>query len=157
MDKDVNYILYVSVVLAPLFIIFAYGNWRCQHKNFKDPLETYSLGFWGLDFWSATHFLWFMLIGYLFPQTFILTTFIGVIWELYEHYKGHDRPRMHSHASFFFRPLGKIFGGFGDCKNLSSNKKSDGNWWYGKWSDVPCNMIGFLSGQYMKTGKLTIN
>ena len=154
MTKGVNYILYSSVLLAPILFIFTYGNWKCQHKNVKDPLQT--LLFLDVEMWGATHFLWFMLMGYLFPQTFILTMFMGILWELFEHYHGKERPRLHSHASVIFRPLGKLIGGFGDCKNLATDR-ADGNWWYGKWSDIACNIIGFLVGRYMKTGKLSFN
>ena len=35
-------------------------------------------------------------------------------------------------------------GGYGDCDNLATDKKS-GNWWYGKWSDVGCNITGFFN------------
>lgn len=135
-----KYIKYIFFSLLPLFFIFPYGKFRCTHKNFKDPLETTLFG--ELDGWSVSHFSWFMLLGYLFPKTFILSTTIGVIWELFEHYYGKERPGW--------------LGGYGDCKDLASNKKSDGNWWYGKWTDVVCNTFGFLTGQYMKTRKINI-
>jgi hypothetical protein len=132
-------IKYILISLLPLLFIFPYGKFRCTHKNFKDPLETRLL--WNLDGWSASHFIWYMLLGYLFPKTFILSTTVGIVWELFEHYYGKERPGW--------------LGGYGDCKDLASDKETD-NWWYGKRSDIMCNTSGFLIGQYMKAGKISI-
>ena len=135
MEENGYYLKYILFSILPLLFIFPYGKFRCTHKNFKDPLES-SL-FWGLDGWSITHFLWFMILGYIYPETFILSTMVGISWELFEHYYGEKRPGW--------------LGGYGDCHDLASDRK-DGNWWYGKWSDIICNTIGFLIGQYTMTG-----
>ena len=29
---------------------------------------------------------WFMTLGYVYPETFIVSTLIGILWELFEHY-----------------------------------------------------------------------
>jgi hypothetical protein len=137
MKKTENYLKYVLFAIIPILFIMPYGKFRCTHKKFKDPLET-SL-FWGLDGWSATHFFWYMIVGYVYPETFIISTIIGICWELFEHYYGTERPGW--------------LGGYGDCDNLATDK-AGGNWWYGKWSDVGCNISGFLIGQYMKTNKI---
>ena len=135
MKKEASYTKFAAVMVIPLLFIFSYGKFRCTHKDFKDPLETQL--FWGLDGWSATHFFWFMVMGYLFPQTIILSMSVGIAWELFEHYYGKNRPGW--------------LGGYGDCKDLASDKESDGNWWYGKWSDIACNILGFVIGQHMST------
>ena len=54
MNKGVNYILYSLVLIAPILFIFTYGNWKCQHKNIKDPLQT--LLFMDVEVWGATTF-----------------------------------------------------------------------------------------------------
>ena len=121
---------YVAAVISPCLFIFPYGKYRCTHKSFKDPLETQL--FLGLDGWSATHFCFFFLLGYFFPKTFILSTSIGISWELFEHFYGKHRPGW--------------LGGYGDCMDLASDRDT-GNWWYGKWTDIVCNTAGFLLGR----------
>ena len=140
MKSKINYLHYTFFAVLPILFIFPYGKFRCRHKKFKDFLET-SL-FLGLDGWSVSHFFWYMALGYIFPETFILTTCIGIIWELFEYYYGKKRPGWLS--------------GYGDCQGLESDKEGYGNWWYGKWSDIVCNTSGFLIGQYMKTGTVFI-
>tara|TARA_B100000902_G_C27205533_1_gene861418 strand:+ start:68 stop:493 length:426 start_codon:yes stop_codon:yes gene_type:complete len=140
MKSKINYLHFTVFAILPTLFIFPYGKYRCTHKNFKDPLE--ATLFWGLDGWSATHFFWYMVLGYVFPETFILSTCIGIAWELFEHYYGKNRPGW--------------LGGYGDCQGLESDKEEDGNWWYGKWSDIVCNTSGFIIGQYIKAGKIII-
>ena len=135
--KGMNYYKYAITMILPLLFIFPYGKYRCSHKSFKDPLETNL--FYGLDGWSATHFFWFMVMGYIYPETIVLSMSIGILWELFEHYYGKNRPGW--------------LGGYGDCNNLATDQVS-GNWWYGKWTDIICNMIGFIMGEFLRTGKL---
>lgn len=139
--KRVKYLYFVIFALLPVLFIFPYGKYRCGHKEFKDPLETQL--FWGLDGWSATHFFWFMILGFAFPGNFILAFLIGCIWELFEDYYGKKRPEWLGYYYF-------------NCPGLASYKEGDGNWWYGKWSDLLCNSIGYLIGQFFKTGRLYI-
>ena len=136
----IKYLYFVIFAILPVLFIFPYGKYRCAHKEFKDPLETPL--FWGLDGWSATHFFWFMILGFAFPGNFILATCLGITWELFEHYYGKERPGW--------------LGGYGDCPGLASDKDGDGNWWYGKWSDIVCNSFGYLIGQFLKTRSLYI-
>jgi len=133
MKENYNYYLkYTLLLIIPLLFIFPYGNFRCTHKKFKDPLE--SPLFWGLDGWSITHILLFMVLGYMYPDTFLLSMMVGITWELFEHFYGKQRPGW--------------LGGYGDCYDVASDR-ADGNWWYGKWSDIICNATGFLIGQYV--------
>jgi len=129
---------YFLTFLLPLCFIFPYGKYRCEHKDYKDPLETHVIA--GLDGWSATHFFFFMLLGYLYPKTFILSMSMGTGWELFEHFYGKARPGW--------------LGGYGDCKDLATDRV-EGNWWYGKWTDIACNAAGFLIGRGMRSGRLT--
>ena len=125
---------YILTILAPALFIFPYGKYRCTHPKFKDPLETKL--FWGLDGWSGTHFLFFMAVGYLYPDMFVVSMLIGIAWELFEHFYGKHRPGW--------------LGGYGDCMNLASDRDT-GNWWYGKWSDLVCNCAGFLIGNRLSS------
>jgi hypothetical protein len=128
---------YFIVLLLPGIFIFPYGKYRCDHPAYKDPLETPL--FLGLDGWSATHFFFFMLLGYLFPQTFFWSMSVGVAWELFEHFYGTERPGW--------------LGGYGDCNDLATDR-TEGNWWYGKWTDIACNAAGFTLGWGLRSGRL---
>ena len=112
-------------------LIFIYGNYRCDNPDFKDPLQT-KLGIGDLDGWSLSHLLFFMFIGYHFKGKYLIVAFLlGILWELFEHYYGEERPGW----------LG------GDCDMRTD--RLDGRWWYGKWSDIVMNTIGLLSGHYL--------
>jgi len=127
---------YYLMYLLVLSLIFLYGQYRCSNKNFKDPLEKkINISELEVDGWSFTHVMFFMLMGYLFPNTFIQTMTMGVLWELFEHIYGKQRP-------------GWLGGYGGKCNNMATDR-DDGNWWYGKWSDIGCNAFGFLVGKYL--------
>ena len=112
-------------------LIFMYGNYRCDNPDFKDPLET-RLGIGELDGWSLSHLLFFMFIGYHFKGKYLIAAFLlGVLWELFEHYYGEERPGW----------LG------GDCD--MGTDRLDGRWWYGKWSDIAMNLIGLVLGSHL--------
>jgi hypothetical protein len=126
---ETNKYYYLSFCV-PLLLILIYGTYRCSHKEYKDPLEM-TIGIKGLDGWSLTHVMFFMIMGYLFPNTLIQTMILGMIWESFEHISGTNRP-------------GWLGGYGGDCNGMKS--KNGGNWWYGKWSDILCNLFGFMLG-----------
>ena len=44
-------------------------------------------------------------------------------------------------------------GGYGDCQDIRTDR-ADGNWWYGKWTDIVCNIVGFIIGVYLKKGNI---
>ena len=116
-------------------IIFFYGWYRCKYiKKHKDVLE-FSL--WknsnkhGIDGWSVSHYLSFLVYGFLYPNTFILTTLLGALWELFECYVGIAKP--------------KLLSGLGFCMPAGSGNKHK-IWWYGKPSDIIVNSLGFITG-----------
>ena len=123
-------ICYFVVCAVPIFM---YGNYRCENPDFKDPLQT-KLGIGDLDGWSLSHLLFFMFIGYHFKGKYLIAAFfIGVLWELFEHYYGEERPGW--------------LGGYGDCDMRTDSL--EGNWWYGKWSDIVMNLIGLVLGSHL--------
>ena len=120
---------YYSYFLLSLAIILFYGKYRCNNASFKDPLE-YSTIYepLGIDGWSFSHLLFYMFIGFKYPDSFYTTMFIGILWEIFEFLNG----------KYKF----KIFNDWGHC--INSDQKI---WWYGKYSDILVNMIGFLIGK----------
>jgi len=88
-----------------------------------------------LDGWSVSHLLFFMMIGYLYPNQLYLAFVLGVCWELFESLYGEKRPR--------------FLGGFGDCATTDPNVQY-GPWWYGRMSDIVMNLMGLLIGASIK-------
>ena len=115
---EYNYLdgYYFLILFSCISIIFAYGKYRCLNINHhKDVLEFdifKNSSYYGLDGWSLSHFLFFMLIGYLYHNVFFITFLLGVIWELFETYVGIYEP--------------KIIKGFGFCKIKGNRYKNGG-------------------------------
>lgn len=135
LPKDNFYYLYFVICVS---IIFLYARYRCFNlQNYKDPLEKTFYNKFNIDGWSITHLLFFLFIGYLYPNTFLLSFLFGIIWELFETYIGIYEP--------------SIFKNWGFCE--SKNKKIKKKWWYGKISDPIINSIGFFIGSYLLINK----
>jgi hypothetical protein len=132
-SSTINYVSYTSFILVPLVLIGLYGKYRCDNKTFKDPLEISIIS--DLDGWSVTHILFFTTLGYNFPNAFILSMTMGIIWEIYEYISGKKRLTW-----------------LGGCNDLTTHK-GHGKWWYAKWSDILCNAGGFLLGKYLNKNK----
>ena len=119
-------VVMITVVL-PVFFIFPYGRYRSLHPEYIDPLMV-KIGIGDLDGWSVTHFCWFGLMGYLFPNQGVEVLGCGAVWEGVEWFLGETRPA--------------ILGGFGDCPD-NINAKRNEKWWYGRFSDLIVNTVGF--------------
>ncbi len=125
MKRDLLYILLIS--FFSIIIVFLYGKYRCDNKNFKDPFQT-KLGIWDLDGWSILHVLEFIVFGFLFPNYFVFIMLLGLIWECMEFYVEYTKS--------------DIFKGYGHCTTNAGDKV----WWYGKMTDIVCNVVGFGIG-----------
>ena len=55
------------------FSLLRREKFRCDHTEYEDPLLT-EIGL-GLDGWSATHFIFYLLLGYMFPQRLYIYNF----------------------------------------------------------------------------------
>ena len=117
-------------------LIFANGLFRCKYNGGNDILMT-KLGIFDLDGWSISHFLFFMFLGTQRPNLFVPAMLMGAAWEGIEAGLGKSRPSW--------------MGGFGDC-DLSTDQinSSHQNWWFGRFSDLIMNAIGFLVGIQLK-------
>ena len=123
--------------LTVVLIIGVYGHLRCR-LQFQDPLAT-SLGVADLDGWSVTHFLFFSILGYVFPgpQKGAVAFLGGTAWELVEHWMGKSRPPW--------------MGGWGGCQ-APEMEAHNANWWYGRPSDLVMNGLGLLAGNAARAG-----
>lgn len=130
------YILFIMSILT----IFYYGSYRCNNPTYKDILEK-KIGIYELDGWSVSHFIFYLIIGYNFPQKkyLIIAFCFGLAWEIFEHMYGKHRPGW--------------LGGYGGECDLSTDRL-EGNWWYGKYSDIILNLLGLYIGYYLYKTKL---
>jgi len=124
---------FMLIYLFTFILLVVYGKFRCENKDFKDPLE--KRFFYEFDGWSVTHFTLYMVIGYLNPEKFVIATIFGILWELFEYYV------------MTFKP--PILNNYGLCDGISTDKENT-VWWYAKWTDILCNSLGFISGAYLK-------
>tara|TARA_B100000900_G_C20155931_1_gene543870 strand:- start:68 stop:517 length:450 start_codon:yes stop_codon:yes gene_type:complete len=126
-------IYYFIILTVSILSIFAYGKYRCDNIKWHTDVLEFSLfknsARYGLDGWSVTHYSLFFLLGYLYPKVFVTSVLLGAVWELCETYIGIYKPA--------------LIKGLGFCE-LSGNKYKV--WWYGKWSDIVLNTLGFISG-----------
>lgn len=125
---DTTYFLLFFVCVISIFL---YGRYRCINniKN-KDPLTNNLINKTDLTSWSFSHIFFYMLIGYLYPNTLVLTMCLGGLWELFEFYVGYYKPIDLENLGFCFTKQNSI-------------------WWYGKLSDLIMNFIGFVMGMYI--------
>ena len=129
--ENFKQILPSCLVVAVIIII--YGHYRCSNPNFKDPLtgslfeNNKSLSDL-FDGWSLSHFFFFMYLGNQYPNTFIEAMTLGILWELTEFWSGQNKPWY-----------------LGQC-NFSTNEIEGGSWWYGRYSDLFWNCLGFMIG-----------
>ena len=136
-----NYWLVGSI--API-IVFFYGWYRCSHiKEHKDILE-FSLiknsKKYGVDGWLLSHYLFFVMMGFIYPNTLRISVIMGLVWELFEWYCGVYKP--------------KCLEGIGFCKSPSGAKQRGKVWWYWKWQDPIANTLGFITGKYIRVGRV---
>lgn len=125
------------ICLACVLTIVVYGTMRCKGA-FVDPLTFSPVGHpWNkfLDGWGMSHFLFFMLLGYWFPDKLLFITLLGVGWELVEMlFKEHP----------FY--LSK-------CEYTASTPgEGYAHWWTGRWQDLVMNTSGLVLGAWLSGG-----
>ena len=76
--------MYILLVIFPPIIIILYYSLLKKYPGIKDPLEESFLNIKYLKGWIISHILFFMLIGYLYPKTLVISMTLGVIWEIIE-------------------------------------------------------------------------
>jgi len=77
-----------------------------------------------IDGWSVTHLVFFMALGFLYPDHYASALVAGIAWEGVEM-------------------------GIGKAEMMMDGKKSHGygkTFWYGRGSDIIMDMIGYTMG-----------
>jgi hypothetical protein len=123
--NEIKIIIIYQIVCV--FLIVAYGTFRCRNRYFKDPLmgnisnikeiSSYT------DGWALSHVFFYMLLGYKYPNRWMYLFITGVIWGIIE-------------ARFEDKPFY-----LSSCKGRENEK-----WWYGRYEDVISNTIGMMIG-----------
>jgi len=126
---------YLAILLICLFValvIVAYGTIRCKVPNFYDPLTySYLPAPWNnfLDGWGISHFGFYFMLTYWYPQNWFYIFCLGVVWELIE-------VVFKDHPFYLSR-----------C-NYGTDRQDDphAKWWYGRWQDIVMNALGIALG-----------
>ena len=118
-------------------IVFIYGYITKNHLNI-DPLEKSFAPCNGCDWWAVTHVLFFLLLGFLFPNNLFEIMIIGIVWEIFETIMGSFKIMVFAH-----RPASLL------------DKQKNGDyiepWWYGRVTDIAFNLIGAISGSTLRS------
>ena len=121
-------------VLALVFI----GVGHIFQGHIQEPLKKtlISIGYIRLDWWSVTHYLFFSILGYWYPNRFVFFLLFGIVWELTEDLLAKDSDTQLVDCEQKGR------GGFVDfwCNGYQDD------YWYGKIDDVLMNMLGYVTG-----------
>ena len=119
--------LAISFIVC-IILIFSYGSFRGHNPEYVDPLMK-SVGIEGMDGWSVTHFMFYAILGYYFPNYWREVLIAGIAWEVFEGAYGKYRPDW--------------MGGFKDGNiNITDGEP----WWYARYSDIAVNCVGFIIG-----------
>ena len=122
------------IAVFQILMVFGYGKFRrIKAQTFSDPFMT-KLGVGDLDGWSILHLITFALLGYIYPEEFWFSMFLGVLWEFIEWSLGAlDVPEWV-----------RVFAG-------AAVPDGEGRWWYGRLSDIVMNALGFGLGIWIAT------
>jgi len=118
------YYIFGTIIL--LTSVFVYGYIRClfgSNDFFSHHINQY------IDGWKIVHFTIFLVVGFLFPGTFLLSMTIGIFWEIFEAWAGYAKP--------------SFLNGIGNCRHDITF------WWYGQYLDVLADLFGFLLGKFV--------
>ena len=108
------------------------------------------------SFWTVSHILFFMFLGYICPKNILLICFIGIIWELLELYFEYDRQTLRT--PFLCRYINNCHVGekipkskfwdlyVGNTKGHTYRLFYCSAGLYGQISDICANIIGALVG-----------
>ena len=82
-EKDRWIVIAVMIIIA--LIIFVYFKYHKQGKMFFDTiLYKTDAPRDNITFWKISHFLFYMILGYFFPEEWWVAIAIGVFWEVFE-------------------------------------------------------------------------
>lgn len=112
-------IIAMGIVLVPTFVKMtkSEAEFRKYYHAATDTVIT--INGCKLDWWSVTHFMLYIVLGFAFPHLWCLLLVCSITWEILEYFTG--------------------------CVERTF-KKDDLVYWCGKWSDLFVNTSGFMVG-----------
>ncbi|MFA6165798.1 MAG: hypothetical protein WC700_04220 [Gemmatimonadaceae bacterium] len=126
--------LYIVVVL----FIVAYG-WFLRSTHTRDVLATPIFNHpicQNIDGWSISHFIFFGVLGLMYPGHHLQFFLVGFGWEVIETMLGQNQLEM----------SGKRVQLIGDQDEEGNTTGKNDAYWYGKESDVLCDALGYALG-----------
>lgn len=120
--------LIAGYVFVSLFILLIPMILRCKSVEFS---QTYINAMCNhvlnihcnLDWWSVTHFVFYIVLGFVFPHLWFILIILGITWEILEF-----------------------------CMSKIERKWFTTTYWRGRWSDLIINTLGFIVGVLLRYG-----
>ena len=96
MNDSIKVILFLSLVSTILLIfIEPINKWL---GGYEDCFICKPIHFNGyLSNWTLSHYLVFLIVGYLAPKRIVLIVFMGILWEVMELYMEYISKTQHNH------------------------------------------------------------
>lgn len=133
----------VALYIVAIMLIIVYG-WILRRTKTRDilakTLYTHPL-LQDIDGWSATHFVFFGLLGVLFPGQHLQFLAVGVVWEMIETGLGQNKLEV----------SGKRLQLVGDQDEEGNPTGKDDAFWYGKSSDIIVDFTAYELGSFFAT------
>jgi len=142
----------MRLIVLLLFVtwFFLYAN-HCSCENTPD--DCFRMEFYGFQY---SHFIFFTLLGALFPKQFWFWITLGVAWEIFEYWLSSKKfggclYKSDEETPLWFR---RVYGGKPKHENFIDRafgiKNSQENTWHFSIGDNLTNILGFLTGMYIK-------
>ena len=138
----------IILLFATWFLLYAN---HCSCENTPD--DCFRREFYGFQY---SHFLFFALLGSLFPKQFWFWITLGVAWEFFEYWLSSKKFGGCLYESDEETPLWfrQVYGGKPKHENFIDRffgiKNSQENTWHFSIGDNLINVLGFLTGMYLK-------
>lgn len=139
-SKNSFVIITVMCVFVIIFI-FVYG-YLVRNVFKKDILELKVLPLEGADVWAVSHMIFFMILGYMFPERLLLLTTLGVSWEMTELALG-------SKKWMLFGNRIQLVGDTDENGNIVKPEEAK-EYWYARQTDCLWDVLGLVIGVSLK-------
>ena len=162
MRSDVS-VVAIATAVAAAIVLYGYVQCYILPVDFVDPLDAVSAGTGRLrvTLWSLSHFLFFAILSFFYPDRWKLMITMGVLWEILEHMSELMGRRESPPSSPFMRALHYI----STCSRKSEGVTEGGGgsaalrgregaaWWRSDGKDIVFNCIGVTVGVFLAKGR----
>ena len=132
-----NHSLWLAFFAMLIALLFYSQYWERTggHRIERDPLnrKVFSMGKNCCSWWPITHLLFYMVLGFFFPDCWLLILSVGVVWEGIEEAMAMFSGRESSSSA-----------------PLSESTQYSKTWWGGSLTDILFNTVGFVIGAGIK-------